>query len=138
MSLKSPEQVIYDRLSTCSDTAPLIGNRVYPIVAPSSTAMPFAVYRRSGIRRNQTLSGVVGVPTVTLEIAVYGETYNGVREVADAFRKCLDGWGGSAYGVEVKRASLTDESDGLATLEGGEVPPMYSVTQYYEVLWQET
>ena len=138
MSLKSPEQVIYDRLSAHADTAPLIGNRVYPIVAPSSTAMPFAVYRRTGIRRSQTLSGVVGVPIVTLEIGIYGETYNSVRETADAFRKCLDGWGGSSYGVEVKRVSLTDESDGLAALEGGEVPPMYSVTQSYEILWQET
>lgn len=138
MSLKSPEQVIYERLSTDAATMAIIGNRVYPIIAPASTAMPFAVYRRSGITRSATLSGVVGVPTVRLEIGIYGSTYNGVREAADAFRESLDGWGGTSYGIEVKRVSLTDESDGLAALEGGEVPPMYSVTQTYEILWQES
>lgn len=119
------------------EVARLVGQKVFPIVAPASTTLPFVVYQRTGIRREATLSGVVGVPRLTLAYDILAVRYEGARELADIMRQSLDGWTGSAYGVVVSRVSLESESDGLATLDGGEIPPVYQVTQSYDVLWQE-
>ena len=137
MILKSPEQVIYRRMISDPLIATLLGSRVFPILAPASAAIPFAVYSRTAIQREATFATVSGVPKVSLEIAVYAATYNGCRVLADAVRQTLDGYTGTAYSVLVSRCSLNQEDDSIATLEGGETPPAYQVTQTYEVLWQE-
>lgn len=137
---KSPERVLYRRLVTSPLFAAVAGFRVYPMLAPASAPVPFVVYERTGIERNGTLgmNGVVGVPVVTVSLTIYGVSYAECRELSNICRDALDGWGGTSYGTEVRRASLDLESDGIAQLEGGELPPVYQVTQSYEVLWQET
>jgi hypothetical protein len=40
--------------------------------------------------------------------------------------------------VEVKNVSLQNEADGFVQLAGGDLPPVYSVSQTYAILWQET
>lgn len=139
MILKSPERALLHRLSTYPGSAALLGFRVYPLIAPTSAEIPFAVYQRTGIERQGTLSlnGVVGVPVVTVAFEIYGVTYEQARTAADSIRCALDGWTGTHYGVVVSRVSADQESDELATLDGGEVPPVYQVTQSYEILWQE-
>jgi len=134
---KSPERVLYRALTADPLIAGLSGLNIYPVIAPASTPLPFVVYRRSAINRSQTLSGVVGAPTVTVEYDTLAARYEQARELADAIRACLDGWGGSSYGVVVNRVSLENESDGLVTLDGGETPPVYQISQSYDVLWQE-
>jgi hypothetical protein len=136
--LKSPEQVLKHRIESSTVTAQLLGFRVYPIVAPVSAALPFAVYQRSVIERNQTLSVPVGVPRVSVQIDTYAATYEEARQIADALRANLDGWSGSAYGVDVKHVALESERDGFVQLDGSELPPVYQVTQTFDVAWQET
>jgi hypothetical protein len=36
----------------------------------------------------------------------------------------------------VSIVSLQSESDGFVQLAGGDLPPVYSVTQTYSILWQ--
>ncbi len=136
---KSPERVLYRRLVTSPLFAVAAGFRVYPVLAPYSAEVPFVVYERTGIERNATLGSLaaVGTPVVTVALTIYGVSYVQCREIADACRDSLDGWGGSSYGIEVKRVTLDLESDGVAQLDGGELPPVYQVTQTYDVLWQE-
>lgn len=136
--LKSPEQVLKHRIESSAVTAQLLGFRVYPIVAPVSAALPFAVYQRSVIERNQTLSVPVGVPRVSVQLDTYAATYEEARQIADALRANLDGWSGSAYGVDVKHVALESERDGFVQLDGSELPPVYQVTQTFDVAWQET
>jgi hypothetical protein len=136
--LKSPEQVLKHRIETTPVLARLLGYRTYPVLAPMSAALPFVTYQRSLIERNQTLNLPVGVPRVSVEMATYAATYEAAREVADALRSALDGWSGSAYGVEVKHVALETERDGFVQLDGSELPPVYQITQTFDVAWQET
>lgn len=136
--LKSPEQVIKHRIETSPTLAMLLGFRLYPIVAPVSAGLPFCVYQRSVIERNQTLAAPVGVPRVSMQIDTYSATYEQAREVADALRENLDGWSGSAYGVDVKHVALESERDGFVQLDGSELPPVYQVTQTFDISWQES
>lgn len=136
MSFKAPEKVLADLLIADPAVASLVAGRIYPVIAPASAALPFVTWRRQGVQREQSLSGPVGMPTVTLAVDLFAEGYESVRELADAARRCLDGWGGGVGNyVSVRLVSLLNEADGFVQLAGGDLPPVYSVTQTYQVLW---
>lgn len=137
MSLKSPEQVIRNALVTNTTSGSLVSSRIYPVLAPATATLPFAVYRRSLIRREQSLSGPSRLPIVNVEFQIYAATYEGVRTTADAFRKVLDGYAGTADNVEVQSTALEQESDDFVQLAGADLPPVYSVTQNYSLAWVE-
>jgi hypothetical protein len=138
MSVKSPERLLGDALVAAPAIAELIGDRVYPVIAPASAAIPFIVWRRQAVQRESTLAGPAGVATVTLAVDMYATTYEAVRELADRCRAVLDGFNGALGNwISVRNVSLLNESDGFVQLAGGDLPPVYSVTQTYTVLWQE-
>jgi len=137
MSLKSPEAVLRTALVGTTAVTSLVSSRVYPVLAPASAALPFVTWRRSGIEREQTLGGPMGMPRVSVEYSIYGTTYEEARQVADAMRRVLDGYGGTSDNTEVKQTSLEDESDDFVQLAGADLPPVYQVTQRYDVWWSE-
>lgn len=136
--MKSPEVVLRSALVGTTSVTSLVGTRIYPVLAPASAALPFATWRRTGIEREQTLASPMGVPRVTVDFSIYGSTYEQARDVADAFRVTLDGYGGTVGTVEVKQVSLENESDDFVQLNGADIPPVYSVTQTYDIWWKET
>jgi hypothetical protein len=138
MSLKSPERLIGDALVAAPAVAELAGDRVYPVIAPASAALPFVTWRRQAVQREATLTGPSGVATVTLAVDIYATTYESVRDLADRCRQTLDGFNGALGNwISVRNVSLLNESDGFVQLAGGDLPPVYSVTQTYTILWQE-
>jgi hypothetical protein len=138
MSVKSPERLLGDALVADPAVAALVGDRVYPVIAPASAAIPFITWRRQAVQREATLSGPSGIATVTLAVDMYATTYEAVRELADRCRAVLDGFNGALGNwISVRNVSLLSESDGFVQLAGGELPPVYSVTQTYTILWQE-
>jgi hypothetical protein len=138
MSVKSPERLLADALAAAPLVADLAGDRVYPVIAPASAALPFVTWRRQAVQREATLSGPSGLATVTLAVDMYATTYEAVRELADRCRVVLDGFNGALGNwISVRNVSLLSESDGFVQLAGGELPAVYSVTQTYTILWQE-
>jgi len=136
--MKSPEAVLRSALIANATVAGLVGSRVYPVVAPASAALPFVTWRRVAIRRQQTLGAPMGMPVTSVEYSIYGATYEQAREVADAMRSVLDGYGGTLNNTEVKQTSLEQESDDFVTLAGAELPPAYQITQQYDTFWIES
>ena len=138
MPLKSPETVLRTALVGTTAFTSLVSSRIYPVLAPASAAMPFVTWRRTGIDREQTLGAPMGMPRVTVEYSIYGTTYENAREIADAMRVVLDGYGGTNGTTTVNQTSLENESDDFVTLAGADLPPVYQITQTYDVWWQET
>lgn len=136
--MKSPEAVLRSALVANNAVATLIGTRIYPVIAPATATLPFVTWRRVAVRRQQTLAAPMGMPVTSIEYSIFGLTYEQARDVADAMRSVLDGYGGSANNTEVKQTSLEQESDDFVTLAGAELPPAYQITQQYDVWWQET
>lgn len=136
--LKSPEAVCRSALVADASVAAIVGTRVYPVIAPATADIPFITWRRSGVQRQHTLAGPMGMPTVILTVDLYAATYEAVRDLADKVRLVLDGYGtAETESIVVKNVSLDNEVDGFVQLAGGEVPPVYSVTQTYSILWSE-
>lgn len=80
----------------------------------------------------------MGMPRVTVEFSIYGATYENAREIADAMRAVLDGYGGVSGTTQVNQTSLENETDDFVTLAGADLPPVYQITQTYDVWWQES
>ena len=135
--MKSPESALRIALLTDPAVAMALGTKVYPLLAPKTVSLPLVTYRRSNINREHTLAAPMGMPTVSVEVSCYAATYEDVREVADVVRRRLDGYGGTVDNVEVKNVSLEQEADDFVQLAGNDLPPVYQVTQTYNVLWQE-
>jgi hypothetical protein len=136
--MKSPEAVLRTALVSSTAVTSLVSTRIYPVLAPASASLPFVTWRRTGIQREQTLRNPMGMPRVTLEYQVYGVTYDQTREVADAMRVVLDGYGGQSENTVVDQVSLENESDDFVSLGGAEMPPAYQITQTYDIRWQES
>lgn len=136
--MKSPEAVLRTALVGSTAVTSLVSARIYPVLAPATAALPFVTWRRVGVRRQQTLGAPMGMPITSVEYSIFGSTYEQAREVADAMRSILDGYGGTANNTEVKQTSLEQESDDFVTLGGAELPPAYQIVQQYDVFWQET
>jgi hypothetical protein len=137
MAFKSPEAAVRNRLVTTPAVTAIVGNRVYPVIAPADADLPFVTWRRTSIQRQHSLSGPIGVPMVMLTVDLFATTYEGVRELADAARVSLDGWGGTFQNTVVSNVSLENESDGFVQLAGGDVPPVYTVQMTFGILWKE-
>lgn len=139
MAARIPEMLLAQAMASSPRVSAIVQDRIYPVIAPSSAAVPLIAWRRLSVVREQALTGPVGMPVVTLSVELIAETYETVRELADACRETLDGWGGDLGNlISVRLVSLLNESDGFAQLAGGDLPPVYSVTQTYTILWQET
>jgi hypothetical protein len=136
--VKSPEAVLRSALIANATFAGLAGTRVYPVIAPASASLPFVTWRRVAIRRQQTLGAPMGMPITSIEYSIYGATYEQARDVADAMRAVLDGYGGTSNNTEVRQTSLEQESDDFVTLAGADLPPAYQITQQYDTFWIES
>lgn len=137
MMWKSPESVVRNALISDSSFTSIAGHRLYANIAPADASLPFVLWRRTGVQREQTLGPPMGVPKVRIDIQIYASTYIVARKLADAARSILDGFNGSFDNTVVSLARLDSEADGVAVIDGSEVPNAYLITQEYELLWQE-
>lgn len=136
MIAKIPEQMLADQLQNDPLVTLLVDGRIYPVIAPASASLPFMTWRRQGVQREMTLGGPSAMPTVSLAVDFFAETYSAVRELADSARSVLDGFSGDVGNyMTVRIVALVNESDGFVQLAGGDLPPVYSVTQTYTILW---
>jgi hypothetical protein len=133
MSLpEAPEAFLFQRLTSQTAVSSLIGQRVFPMIAPTGTPLPLVVFQRTAVSRPQSLTGNVGNPVVTLQLTTYGTSYTSVKSIARAVRLAVDGWTGTTAGVTIQRTTLQTESDGVDMPADDQMLPYYSVAQTFD------
>jgi hypothetical protein len=133
MSLpEAPEAFLYQRLTSQTAVSSLIGQRVFPLIAPTGTPLPLVVFQRTGVERPQSLAGNVGNPVVTMQLTTYGTSYTSVKSIARAVRLAVDGWTGTTASVTIQRTTLQTEADGVDMPADDQMLPYYNVQQTYE------
>lgn len=137
--IESAIPVVYARLTGDATVSGMVAARVFPVFAPTGTALPLIVTQINGVDRDQSLTGPIGRPTMTVAVTLYATTYNEVRKLARAVRRALDGFTGTVAGATVQRTTMTSESDGFEPPGDGEtMPSAYTVSQAYELRIVET
>lgn len=130
--MAAPEKWLRERL----DSATTAG--VYPVLAVQNAPFPLVVYRRTGTRRERSLTGNVGVPVATFSVAIVSETYSQAKDIADSIRLACDNFTGDSQGVKIVTTALVSEQDNMERPFEGQAKPLYRVDQVYEVRFIES
>lgn len=80
-------------------------NKVYPLVAPEGTNLPYATYQQINIDRLQTIQGYTGALWEDYQINIYADTYLGARNSADEFINYIKNYTG-AFGDYTIQATI--------------------------------
>lgn len=72
------------------DIASMVGDKIFPIVAPKDTAGDFIIYQRDGYSKDSTKMGIYKqVPAVYIN--AISDNYDRSQDLADLIYKCLEG-----------------------------------------------
>lgn len=88
----------------------VIGDRIFPQVAPQGTAEPYLVFARISGASGHHMTAADGVQQTRYQFDAYGR-YSQVKEVGEALRQSLDGYRGAIGGEHVQTCHLMDERD---------------------------
>jgi hypothetical protein len=133
MSLpEAPEAFLFQRLTSRTSVYSLVGTKIFPVIAPTGTALPLVVYQRTGVQRDQSLMGPVGAPVISVQLTAYDTSYTSVKSIARAIRLAVDGWTGTTAGVTIQRTTLQSEADGVDMPQDDQMLPFYNVAQTFD------
>lgn len=94
------ETAVRKRIISDVTLASLVGERVYPLVAPEGAVYPLVVYQIISSSRITAHfeegkdSGATGLIRNRFQFTVVGKTYDDVSEVAEALKSLWDAWKG--------------------------------------------
>ncbi len=107
------EEALYSHLTNDAGVSALVGNRVYPLMAPQDAALPHLVYQRISSPRLRSHGGPSGLAHPRFQITATAGSYSAARSLANAVRASLDGFRGTmGGGVSVGASFLDNEADG--------------------------
>lgn len=116
------------------------GCLAYPLRAPEAAPLPYVVYGRLATDRASTMTttGSLNVnPAGDFAVEIYAATYSGAKTLADSVRTALHNFTGTAHGVTIRLALLTEERDGDPIDFDGQDKPTYVVEHLYQIRWSE-
>lgn len=103
---------IYNILSTTGSVSALVGTRIFPNVAPQTTAFPFIIYDVTGVQPTNTKDGVSTLDTNDVMISVYSETYSQASSLALLVRIAMDRLPTNTYaGEEIQSSEFQGYND---------------------------
>lgn len=111
------EQALYAILSGHAGLSSLVDNRIYPIVLPQGPLLPAVTYQRVSGEREETHDGPSGLARPRFQVSCWAQILPGVnafdqaRAVAEQVRLALDGYQGTAGGVQIEVIQLENEVD---------------------------
>ncbi|MDL1909694.1 DUF3168 domain-containing protein [Chloroflexi bacterium CFX6] len=87
----SLESALASEITELPGVAGLIGDRVYPVAAPQTSASPFITYRRVTGEVQYTHEGESRIQRARFQLSAIADTYETVIELAEAIRSGLSG-----------------------------------------------
>lgn len=87
------------------DVYDIVGNRIFPNVAPQTTQFPFIIYDITGVEPNDTKDGVSTLDTNDVMISCYSETYSQASDLAKKVRVAMDRINEGTYAAEQIQSS---------------------------------
>lgn len=87
----SLESALASEIKAVAAVAALIGDRVYPVAAPQTSANPFVTYRRTRGEVLYTQQGETNIQKAFFQISAVAQDYETAIALADAIRSGLSG-----------------------------------------------
>lgn len=100
-------KLIYSTIQSSTDVTALVGDRVYPIVAPADTDFPFIVYTRGNAYCNTLTKDGWLNDVVSFQISVASDTYIESAEIANEIRDLFENCKISNDELEIDNIRMT-------------------------------
>jgi hypothetical protein len=104
----SIESDLYSYLSTYAGLIPLVGDRIYPLVAPQSVQAPYCTYQKISSGRQYSHSGFSNLSRPRMQVSCFAPTYLQAKAVAIQVIAAIEAWPGSG---SVQAAFTENEQD---------------------------
>lgn len=75
---------IEEALTSELKSIPALGNKVYPVAAPSGTKTPYLTYSLSSAGRNQDLNGLDGLIEGKYQLDLFNSTYSDLKPIVNS------------------------------------------------------
>jgi hypothetical protein len=135
------EEDLITYIKADSETAALIGTRIFPLILPQSVTYPACVYTVISETHNNHLSGNIGggLTNSLYQIDCYSTIYSETRSVKEALRNLLDGINHVVMGSTFVEAILleTTPADMVEAKDASQVD-LYRVMMTFKVSYQES
>ena len=120
---------LYEHLTADSDVTAEVSTRIYPLTAPTSATMPYVVIQLISTEQLHHFGAAGGIVKSVMQIDVWGETPEDVRDAALDIRESLDGLNQTSMGateqLDVRGVSLQTQRTGHSPpSDGTETGPM--------------
>ena len=91
----------------------LVGNRVFPIIAPEGTVGDYIVYIRDEYRISRTKQGIYD-QSCTVFVSCVSSSYDNSQKLADAVFNCLDGRYSRSGKTIINSIEMVDSTENYA------------------------
>lgn len=139
------EMAIVQRLLAQSSVTALVGQRIWPHVAPQGTdtnTLDYIVYHAVDKVHEQNLRGASGVCFARLQLDVFASSYARAKAIVEAIRMCIEGYRGDVTVgsdiVRVVHCSLELEVDEFDPPIDGSQRGRHRMILDYKVGYEET
>lgn len=83
-------KIIYSAITTDAVLSPLVGSKVFPLVAENDTTFPFVVYSRTNLYTNTLSKDGFCDDRVNFSLTVVSDSYNDSITVSEALRDLFE------------------------------------------------
>lgn len=113
----------------------LVGDDIYPEVAPDKAPYPFITYTIISESHDHAMSGATGLAQVTVQLDVWTSTFADRVSVSEAIRNALDGFRGSmgAENLEVRNCFFSSRSTSTERELEGKGQPIHRATLDFSI-----
>ncbi len=109
MSLKDG---IFAYLNADAGLTALVADRIFPDSAPTSAALPYITFERTGSEHVRSFKSASGLAHARIAFDVWAATSVSRENVTEALREAVDSFQAGTWGsLSVRLSTLEDESD---------------------------
>ncbi len=127
------EDGLFSFLSGEQTISDLVGSRIFPLKLPQAVTYPAVTYQRIDTERIRSFGGPSGLAHSRIQLDLWDKTYSGVKALADAVRRVLDGFKGLMGAEDIGGVSLLSDSD--SPFESG--VEVFRLSQDYSIWHKE-
>jgi len=103
------EACLFSKLSTTASLSSVVSSRIFPLIAPENTTLPFVTYQiiNSDIPRN--LNGRSGVRSARFQINAFANSYLSAAQIIQIIKDVLCGSTFTEFGIKVSQAAIYND-----------------------------
>ena len=99
---------LFGILSADTALADIVGDNIFPLVAPSGTPAPWVVYQRISVQSAQSHDGATGFREYRFQISAYSQDEHTAESIREVIMALLDG---QEFSVSGQRIVVFHEND---------------------------